>query len=115
MCLDPRRDVGVLGAPPQLVERRLVAVDGVDRDAERRGQDERLPTCDAARINDQVEMVFRQAAQGLQRVGVAAGPELAHAPEKKLKGIESNHASPRSVFHHHPSDPNHRDRIVLGK
>ncbi|ASY72881.1 hypothetical protein SF83666_b62320 (plasmid) [Sinorhizobium fredii CCBAU 83666] len=50
-------------------------------------------------------MVFRQAAQRLQRVGVAAGPELAHATEKKLKGIESNHASPRSVFHHHPSDP----------
>ncbi|WP_245428521.1 hypothetical protein [Sinorhizobium sp. FG01] len=76
-------------------------VDRMDGDPERLGQHQGLPTCAAACVDDEAEMAFRQAMQGPQRVGVAAGPELCHPAEKEFKRIESSHASPRAMFDHH--------------
>ncbi|AWI60285.1 hypothetical protein AB395_00005108 (plasmid) [Sinorhizobium fredii CCBAU 45436] len=110
-----RSDAGVLGTPPQLIEKRLVRVDGVNGGDECLGEHQRLPTCATAGVNDQVELGLRETAQDLQCVGVAAGPELSHAAEKELKGIGSSHASPEVSSTTILLILNHRDRIVLGK
>lgn len=92
-------------ASPQLFEKRLVRVDGLDGDAERFGQGQRLSARAAACVNDQVEMLLRKAAQDLQGVGVAARAEFSQAAEKEFNGIGSRHASPRSVFDHDLPNP----------
>jgi hypothetical protein len=69
-------DVRLAGAPYQVVQKRLMGVNGVNPRAEFLRQRQRLPTGTATGINDDPELLFWQQTQDMQSMSVVAGTEF---------------------------------------
>src|SRR5262245_54180508 len=88
--LDPR----LPGAPHQVVQERLVGINGVDHSAEFLRKRNRLTTRTATSIDDDTKLLFRKQAQDMQSMGVAAWAELFHAAEEQVDWIVGVHVLP---------------------
>jgi len=97
MGLYQRRKARVVGSPPEFIQEGLVRIDSVNCGAKLVREGEGLTARAAAGVDDQVEAIPRQAAKDLQRVGIAARPELLHAGEEYVNRIVSGHGETGSA------------------
>jgi hypothetical protein len=89
----------VRGAPPQVVQERLIRIDGVNQRAEFLRKRQCLTTRPATCVDNYTELPFRKKPQNVQGMGIATWPELLHSSEKQFDRIVRVHRPP-SIFPH---------------
>jgi hypothetical protein len=71
-----------LGASCQVIQERLIRINGVDQRAEFLCQDHCLPTCPATCIYNDIKLSLGKKSQDIQGMGIAAWAKLFHTAEK---------------------------------
>src|SRR5262249_5930049 len=84
-------DLCLPGAPHQVVQERLIGINAVNRRAQFLRKRDRLTARTATGIDDDTKLLFREQAQDVQGMGVAAGAELFHPAEEQTNRVVGVH------------------------
>jgi hypothetical protein len=81
MRLHELLDVGFFSPPNEVVQKRLIGIDGVNQGAELLRQRYRLASSSATDVDDDSELLPRKKSKDVQCIGVAAWAEFLHTTE----------------------------------